>query len=380
MGFEKQKATLMFRFFKTKIYTFYLLWAFPFVRRKKYYYSKEKTLAEILRDLLFWLLRNERFNENYFVFGLNIKNNSQKNYIGRNEFLRIKIKSEKILNSVNNQFKISYDVLCKDKFVFHAFFKTLAIPTVPVIGLVGRNGILEEKGKFADLGTLFKNQQDFVLKNTLLEYGDGFMLCKPLNDQEILANGKKVNLDQLKQILGDSRWVWQERIASSKAIRKVNASALNTTRVVSIRNGTNIEYLCGFQSFATHGVEIDSWGKGALYVGFDYEKSELKGPGFYHPAIKDKALAEKHPDSGVVFDGYKIPFLKEAVDLCLKAHLYLYNHFVIGWDVVITDNGPLILEANEKPGMNAVQAIDGGVRMRIKECYKNTLDQFNIER
>jgi hypothetical protein len=41
-------------------------------------------------------------------------------------------------------------------------------------------------------------------------------------------------------------------------------------------------------------------------------------------------------------------------------------NFVIGWDVAITDEGPMIVEANEKPGMNVVQCLDGGLRRRIE--------------
>jgi hypothetical protein len=152
----------------------------------------------------------------------------------------------------------------------------------------------------------------------------------------------------------------------------VNATALNTTRILTILNGKDPAYLTGFQSFATGNAEIDSWGHGSVYVGFNYRESVLKGLGFYHPAVKKYARVETHPDSGIKFDGYFIPYLNESVELCLKAHRLLYNNFIIGWDVVITDEGPLILEANEKPGMNAVQCIDGGLRYRIKEYYRNT--------
>jgi len=35
--------------------------------------------------------------------------------------------------------------------------------------------------------------------------------------------------------------------------------------------------------------------------------------------------------------------------------------------VAITDSGPLIIEANEKPGMNVAQALNGGLRQKIVE-------------
>ena len=210
-----------------------------------------------------------------------------------------------------------------------------------------------------------------MLKNVILEYGDGFILCRPV-DGGINIDGMNSSLKELKKKLGNGKWVIQNKVSSHETIRKVNASALNTTRIVTIINGKDPVYLTGFQSFATGNAEVDSWGNGSVYVGINYRESVLKGPGHYHPAIQGRALAEQHPDTGIEFNGYYIPYLKEAVDLCSQAHRLLYNHFIIGWDIVITDEGPLILEANEKPGMNAVQCIDGGLRFKIREYYTNT--------
>jgi hypothetical protein len=183
-----------------------------------------------------------------------------------------------------------------------------------------------------------------------------------------------LDINELCKRLEGSKWVLQKRIKSHETIRKMNATALNTSRIVTILNGKDPEYLTGFQSFATGDTEIDSWGEGSVYVGFNYRKSVLTGLGFYHPTVAKYARAKAHPDSGINFDGYFIPYLNESVELCLKAHRLLYNNFIIGWDIVITDEGPLILEANEKPGMNAVQCIDGGLRYKIMECYSNTIN------
>jgi len=142
---------------------------------------------------------------------------------------------------------------------------------------------------------------------------------------------------------------------------------LNTTRIVTIMNGTEPEYLSGFQAFATNDSTNDSWNTGSVYVGIDPENNCLKEFGYYSLHVKNKSLCTSHPDSGIVFKGYKIPFLKEAVELCLKAHQLLYFNFVIGWDVAITDKGPVIVEANEKPGMNAVQCVDGGLKRKIMQ-------------
>jgi hypothetical protein len=132
-------------------------------------------------------------------------------------------------------------------------------------------------------------------------------------------------------------------------------------------DGEKPVYLAGFQSFATNKATTDSWSKGSVYVGIDNESLCLKEFGYYNLDVRDKSLVLEHPDSRIAFKGYTVPFLKDAIDLCLKAHNLFYFHFVIGWDVAITNKGPVIVEANEKPGMNAVQCIDGGLHVAVKQ-------------
>jgi len=46
-----------------------------------------------------------------------------------------------------------------------------------------------------------------------------------------------------------------------------------------------------------------------------------------------------HPDSGVKFEGKKVPYFVEAVSLCEKLHERVPQFTVIGWDVAITESG-----------------------------------------
>ena len=46
------------------------------------------------------------------------------------------------------------------------------------------------------------------------------------------------------------------------------------------------------------------------------------------------------------FQGYQIPYVKEAIDLCLKAATVVPQLRYIGWDVATTPTGPAIIEGN----------------------------------
>ena len=359
---------------KNIVYNFFLCFSCIGGPKKVYFTENQKFRFRQFFDLIFWLFRKGEYNHNYYAFGLNVKGRNPADYISRPELLRIRKRTEKAIAICSGSENLQYDIITKDKFVSAAFLSANGIPSVPLEGLITKGNILLRDGEVHSLQYLLSMSHDFVLKNTILEAGDGFLSCKQIDSGRLLVNNVPLDIDGLSKVLGKANWVVQRRLESHKTIKVVNNSALNTTRIVTVMNGSEIEYLGGFQSFATGNTEIDSWGKGAIYVGIVVDKGTLDSRGYYHPAVRDKTIVFEHPDSQVCFEEYPLPFLKEALKLCIKAHRLFYNHFIIGWDVAITDDGPLIVEANEKPGMNAVQCIEGGLRNIIRQFSVKTIE------
>lgn len=62
-----------------------------------------------------------------------------------------------------------------------------------------------------------------------------------------------------------------------------------------------------------------------------------------------------HPVTGVPFRGFQIPFWQETVEMMKRAVPQAYYISNIGWDVAITTEGPLLIEANTIPGFNTAQ-------------------------
>lgn len=362
----------MIRFVKTILYNFYQIHLFALGKAKRYEQGPEKGYFAKITDLLKWFFVEKRVNSEYYALGLNLVGKKQDEVIGKKEFLRVKNKAESALLKASGCSGFSYDIWTKDKYLSTLYLEANGISCAPVTGLVDSSGILYRDGVRAPLDKLFGYNGPVVIKNISLESGDGFMLCDFTNDQ-VMVNRSVITKNEFYKKISGGKFILQPRISTHAAIRKLNGTALNSTRIVTIRNGADIEYLGGFQTLATGDAEIDSWSRGAVYVGIDPVNNCLLDKGYYSPQYRGGAVVTAHPDSGIVFRGCPVPFLNESVELCLKAHRFFYFNFIIGWDVVITDDGPLILEANEKPGMNAVQIIDGGLKKKIDELAGKVL-------
>lgn len=340
------------------------MFKYVFGNVKRYETGEEKSKFRKLIDLIKWQFRERDFNSMYFAFGLNIKGRCEDEYMGRREFLKKKRKWENGTKKKMGVGNLEYDVVTKDKFIFNCFLKANNISCPELYGIIKDNLFIYSNGNEIEIEKFLNIYPEFVLKNITLEASEGVYICK-VNEEFIEMNGVSIKVEEFIRRLNGKIWIVQKIYYSHQKIKAINSSALNTTRIVTVMKNSKPEYLTGFQSFATGNAKTDSWDKGSVYAGIDIENECLKKYGYFNLESDSGGITEKHPDSGIILEGYKIPYLKDSVELCLKAHRFLYFNYVIGWDVAITDEGPVIIEANEKPGINVVQCVDEGLRNKL---------------
>lgn len=358
--------------FKELIYNQYLCFRILRDSFKKYRAESTKKPWRRYLEAQQWLIRQGEFCKFYYAWGLNSQDVRLDDFIGRKAFLRLKAAAEEKLKQINELGGMQYDVITKDKFVAESLMEANGIPCISHHGIIVRGEYLSTGNHRGKLEDLLNKEGELFFKNVALEAGDGVFNARKLGTG-IMVDEQKLSWPELMDRMAKGVWLVQSKLVSHASLRKINGSALNTTRIVTILSKSGPMYLNGFQAFATGNARTDSWSKGAVYVGIDVENESLKEYGIYHPADPTNSIASYHPDSQIVFKEYKVPFLKDAVQLCIQAHRLLYNNFIIGWDVAITDQGPVIVEANEKPGINAVQCVDGGCKQTMLACYKDLL-------
>lgn len=357
---------------KIALYNVYLLYRFAFLPPKKYFIENEKSYLRKIWDLTAWLISRREFNTEYYAYGLNIAGSRQTNYIGTKEFVRLKEMTEKRIRRIRNCGDLDYDILCKDKFYSNSILIGNGIPAASHFGFISNGKLIGFGGFERELDSLLKSDELFFLKRVTLEAGKGIYFCKP-EGQVIWINNSSYTMEQFREFLHNFSWILQYNIQSNTKLKRVNKSALNTTRIVTILNNKEPEYFSGFQVFATDNALTDSENGKSIYIGLNIKNQCLKQYGYYNAAIKNLAIAENHPESGIAFKSLHIPYLDDAVQLCCRAHKLFYNNFILGWDIAITDEGPIILEVNESPGIKMVQCVDGGLKSRIYQYAKKQL-------
>jgi len=62
-----------------------------------------------------------------------------------------------------------------------------------------------------------------------------------------------------------------------------------------------------------------------------------------------------HPTTGARIEGTCLPLWKEVKQLAIKAHRAFADRVMVGWDIGILDDGPIVIEGNSGPDMDLMQ-------------------------
>lgn len=130
---------------------------------------------------------------------------------------------------------------------------------------------------------------------------------------------------------------------------RINPGSVNTIRVYTVLSDgeANAVYAC--IRMGNSDRPVDNINAGGMYSPIDMETGKIAGPA----CDKQFRVYEAHPRTGTVLTGYQIPLWSEAIAMCCEAAHVVPQMGYLGWDVAITEDGPLFIEANNMPGHDA---------------------------
>lgn len=140
----------------------------------------------------------------------------------------------------------------------------------------------------------------------------------------------------------------------------IKPCSVNTCRILTlILPDHTITIPFAVMRFGRKGSTVDSWSKGGIAFAIDLETGKV-GKGLFHPDYGSTKEVTHHPDSGVQLSGLTIPYWKEIKEMVLNAAMVTPGIKSVGWDVAVTQRGPLLIEGNSLWNPLIFQAIYGG--------------------
>ena len=140
--------------------------------------------------------------------------------------------------------------------------------------------------------------------------------------------------------------VLEELIVQHEDMAKLYPLSVNTIRIGTLVAGGQAYCAYATCKMGNEGKFVDNMENSGLACPIDLETERICGVAHTSALIN----YDTHPYTGVKLVGYKIPYAREAVELCKRAAMEVPQMQYIGWDVCIMPDGPAIVEGNNFPG------------------------------
>jgi len=280
-------------------------------------------------------------------------------------------------------------VILGDKLYFHKYFEKLKIPMPRLLAYSIREKIVvtDDNGwtsheitttdSLSNILTVLlakSSNQAIFIKPTVSSGGKGIMR---FSDQKTDVQNHQINTFFKDFILG--AYLFQDEVTQHRELAVLNPHSLNTIRIDTFKAlGQKPEVLSAYLRIGRGCGYVDNITSGGCRVGIGMETGRLKTYGtskIYHGAL----YITQHPDTGVKFKGFPIPFFEEVKMLAITAANYLPQSLV-GWDIAVSNNGPVLIEGNTVYySMDGNDIAYGGYRnnpvyRKVTDYVKNVLN------
>src|SRR5207244_8883134 len=259
-----------------------------------------------------------------------------------------------------------------DKLRMHDLCRQIAVPTPAIYGEIAYHSMLRR------LPAVLDGRVDFVLKPNRGSAGRGVLVIAGRDGAAFVRHsGGRLRLEQLRQHLSDilsgmysrggrpDRAIVQQRVRLHPAFAAVAYQGIPDIRIILYRNEPAMAML-RLPTKASNGRA--NLHQGGIGAGVDLDT------GITHHAVQGNHFVDGHPDTGLCVLGMKVPYWREVLDMsCRVAEATGLGY--LGVDIVVDAvQGPMLLEANARPGL-AIQIANGrGLLPRLKEIDQ-LLDQ-----
>ena len=254
---------------------------------------------------------------------------------------------------------LNYDgtfTILADKLEFAGFCEGIGVPTPPLFG-IARDGVLTLKPGAED-----RLDQDLFIKPVKSKGSRGIEVFRSVAPGRYRdESGAEIDRATLKERVAatsKSRALMvQQRLSNHPDIADLADQSLMAVRVITCKSGSDQKAIVTYAF-----IRIITRLEPAWPVTYELGIAVDLATGRLGPATgdKEKWLLEwwdVHPVTGAQVTGRLMPHWDEIKAIAVKAHNAARGRLLVGWDIAVTPNGPLVLEGNSYPDVDFPQRV-----------------------
>lgn len=218
--------------------------------------------------------------------------------------------------------------------------------------------LFESEEQFPEFEEFVKAHSKFIIKPLDLSCGRGIQIIDSTEPPCL----KTFFLELLKE---QKRFVVEELIVQAAEMAKLHPASVNTVRVPTIRLDEETLVVNPFLRVGQNGNHVDNAGAGGIICAVDAETGKTFGT-----ADENGNRFTTHPQTGEELIGFQIPRWEEAKALVKQMAAVVPTNRYTGWDIALTENGWVLVEANRRGQFVWQIASKKGFRPEIEKILK----------
>jgi hypothetical protein len=243
-----------------------------------------------------------------------------------------------------------------DKLKFAAFCTGIGVPTPPLLG-IARDGVLT-----LEPGADDKLDQDLFVKPVKLKGSRGIDVFRNVapgryRDEAGIEIDRATLMQRVAERSKAMALMVQRRLVNHPDIADLADQSLMAIRVITCKSGVDQNAIVTYAFIRIITRLEPSWPVTyELGIAVDLATGRL-GPA---TGDKEKWLLEwwdVHPVTGARVTGRQMPLWDEIKAIALKAHNAAQGRLLVGWDIAVTADGPMLLEGNSYPDVDFPQRV-----------------------
>jgi hypothetical protein len=179
---------------------------------------------------------------------------------------------------------------------------------------------------------------------------------------EIISTGQYTASELYARLKNERRDFVEDLIVQHPEMQRLSPSAVNTVRIVTVLSGTEVTIIGAALRLGVDGI-VDNLASGGIAAPIAIGSGIVTRPAVSKD-IRTTGFA-KHPSTGATIVGFEVPCWDEVLAMAERAARVVPQVRTVGWDIAVTDDGPLLVEGNDHWCKTLWQLPDGQGKRRI---------------
>lgn len=273
---------------------------------------------------------------------------------------------------------VKYYSLARNKFLAHKILENTGVNKTtlycyyqPESTFIASN---ESAGNICDVLTILKAKkvESCVIKTTESSHGDNVLVIKTISYEKDDAVMTRFDdqIIKLSEVLGNDALIFESTVHQTKQFSDFNASSVNTVRfMTTLWPDGSARVIATWFKVGREGKCVDNAGSGGnVDAAINVETGEIYNV-MQFDGWRNARFIEAHPDSGSQMNGVVIENWEGIKQEVIKFQQAFPYCKAAGWDIAITDDGPMVIEVNDFWDRTGQYFIRRGWRNEIRDCY-----------